>query len=397
MQTTKAAVAGTTNAVAAAVSSSSIISPPPRWKVALWEKNSIEPAMLRVPIVLIVFIFLWGLNIITLDRARMPYQSVLSIKNTPLLFIFVLGGTLAITYAINMTLFSNMMGLSVELGVSLFYALLLVLVMIPGVPGQDKMSSFYRLCKQVLFPHGSVTFPEVLLADAFCSLSKIFKDIGVTMIAIYAQASGKDIVSLHDTGMILVAILASAPFWIRIRQCMVQLDSTNDFIAKVPITLNLLKYASAFPPIWLAAAASLGYSHPDLPIIAAAMATINSVFSYGWDICMDWGMITFFRTGKILTRQRLLLPWIIYPPAIIINLLLRFSWAANRIPSLSHLHASHLILLVELGEVMRRAMWNVLRIEWEVIVQQERLSDKDEEGRSGSNSPIRSQSAGLLK
>jgi len=352
--------------------------------------------MLRVPIVVIVFIFLWGLNIITLDRSRMPYQNVLSIKNTPILFIFVLGGVLSISYALNMTLFSNMMGLSVELGVSLYYLLLILITMVPGMPGHDKAASFFRLFKQIILPHGSVTFPEVLLADAMCSLSKIFKDIGVTMIAVYAQASGKDIVSLHDTGMILVAVLASLPFWIRIRQCMVQLDGTSDLVAKVPITLNLLKYASSFPPIWLAAAASLGYSHPDLPIIAAAMATINSVFSYGWDIVMDWGMLTFFRTGKVITRQRLLLPWVVYPPAIIINLLLRFSWAANRIPSLSHLHASHLILLVELGEVMRRAMWNILRIEWEVIVQQERLSDKDEEGRSGSNSPVRSMSGGTL-
>ena len=52
--------------------------------------------------------------------------------------------------------------------------------------------------------------------------------------------------------------------------------------------------------------------------------------------------------------------------------MLRFSWAANRIPSFSHLHASHLVLMVEIGEVFRRAMWNIFRIEWEVLVQHER-------------------------
>jgi hypothetical protein len=37
---------------------------------------------------------------------------------------------------------------------------------------------------------------------------------------------------------------------------------------------------TAFPPIWLAAAASLGYFHPDLPLITAAMATFNSLYSF---------------------------------------------------------------------------------------------------------------------
>ena len=70
------------------------------------------------------------------------------------------------------------------------------------------------------------------------------------------------------------------PYRIRIRQCWIQLDGAADPWMKVPITLNLIKYATAFPPIWLAAAASLGYFHPDLPAITAVMATINSLYSY---------------------------------------------------------------------------------------------------------------------
>ena len=35
---------------------------------------------------------------------------------------------------------------------------------------------------------------------------------------------------------------------------------------------------------------------------------------------------------------------------------------------------SQLVLLVEFGEVFRRAIWNFYRIEWEMIVQHERLT-----------------------
>ena len=38
------------------------------------------------------------------------------------------------------------------------------------------------------------------------------------------------------------------------------------------------------------------------------------------------------------------------------------------------LHPSHLILFIEVAEVFRRAMWNIFRIEWEIIVKQNILT-----------------------
>ena len=89
---------------------------------------------------------------------------------------------------------------------------------------------------------------------------------------------------------------------------------------------------------------------------------------------MDWGFFTFTRTGRVIPRQRMMLPLYCYILAAMVNLVLRFSWAANRIPQLSNLHSSHLVLMVELLEVGRRSMWNIIRIEWEVIVQADRAS-----------------------
>jgi len=338
-----------------------------RWKVALWEPNSIEPAMLRVPIVIIFFIFLWGLNVWILEKLNIPYANALCIKKGPIMFIFVTGTILIFSYSLIMTTLSNMLGISVENSITIFYIILFIILLLPGIPGNENRIAFYRLMKLCFIPSNTISFSEVLLADALTSLSKIFKDIGVTIVVIYSKICDIEVVNMHNNGMILVALLASLPFAIRIRQCWIQLDGANDSIAKIPIILNLLKYFTAFPPIWLAAYASLGYTHPNLPLIAAIMATINSLYSYLWDIIMDWGLISINRNGKINFRSRVLLPAICYLPAIIINLIMRFSWAANRIQFLSHLHASHLILIVELGEVLRRAMWNIYRIEWEVV------------------------------
>ena len=57
-----------------------------------------------------------------------------------------------------------------------------------------------------------VPFVEILLADALCSLSKVFKDAGTTIIVIYAFLTGTNITDYHYSGMVLVALLASLPF-----------------------------------------------------------------------------------------------------------------------------------------------------------------------------------------
>jgi hypothetical protein len=85
---------------------------------------------------------------------------------------------------------------------------------------------------------------------------------------------------------------------------------------------------------------------------------------------MDWGLISYTKKSGFFFRPRLLLPVTYHIVAAIINLILRFSWAANRIKALEHIHPSHLVLLIELAEVFRRAMWNIFRVEWEIIARQ---------------------------
>lgn len=54
----------------------------PSWKAALWNRESIEPAMLRVPIIIIGYVFLWAGNLWLLERnSKMQYLNVLSLKS----------------------------------------------------------------------------------------------------------------------------------------------------------------------------------------------------------------------------------------------------------------------------------------------------------------------------
>jgi hypothetical protein len=67
--------------------------------------------------------------------------------------------------------------------------------------------------RQIICPGAVISFPEILVADALTSVSKIMKDIGVTMVVFYAHVmQGESPVMYHDHAMLLIAILASVPF-----------------------------------------------------------------------------------------------------------------------------------------------------------------------------------------
>jgi hypothetical protein len=53
----------------------------PKWKESLWDSNSVDPAMLRVPIVFLIFIILWGANVLIFDRFKLQYQNVMFVKS----------------------------------------------------------------------------------------------------------------------------------------------------------------------------------------------------------------------------------------------------------------------------------------------------------------------------
>lgn len=150
-------------------------------------------------------------------------------------------------------------------------------------------------------------------------------------------------------------------------------------------------------------------------------ATINSLYSFWWDVTNDWGLTLLQSRPAEETQQRpstprrlvparlhssshllpkdsldsrnpaedtslhtaglpdqpqsigvpglrpmLLFPELIYPIAITLNLLLRFAWSM-RLSSLIQSHASVANFCLKLAELLRRWMWVFIRIEWEVI------------------------------
>ena len=65
---------------------------------------------------------------------------------------------------------------------------------------------------------------------------QVLKDFGVFLVKSYAEVSGIDDVKLfHESAMMLIALLASLPFWIRVRQCWVQFEGSSGTASHIHI------------------------------------------------------------------------------------------------------------------------------------------------------------------
>ena len=127
--------------------------------------------------------------------------------------------------------------------------------------------------------------------------------------------------------------LASLPYFVRAVQCYRAYLSTGSSHHLV----NLGKYLSSFPVIWTSAlkhqlapmeGVKLDKHDQYLQLLWLYTVTINTLYSFLWDVLMDWGLCRSPRARHVLLRDDLLFqrPWVYYG-AIVNDLALRLCWS----------------------------------------------------------------------
>jgi len=189
------------------------------------------------------------------------------------------------------------------------------------------------------------------------------------------QTGGRGGNNHHPPG---AAAAASAPEWL-------------------PHALNLLKYCSAFPCIWLPAVVAIFGLRMDgwLGWVKVGALLVNSLYCLAWDIRMDWGVGKNHHHQALHHLQGLHLPQqaggrlrklsvmgseVPYYWAIGVDACLRLAWVLKFVVRCSPTPDHSFLLgpvvscypldstfVLEAVEVLRRAIWNVFRIEWEYI------------------------------
>mmetsp|Transcript_24499 Transcript_24499/g.37219 ORF Transcript_24499/g.37219 Transcript_24499/m.37219 type:complete len:222 (+) Transcript_24499:2-667(+) len=175
------------------------------------------------------------------------------------------------------------------------------------------------------------------------------------------------------------------PFLLRARQCLITSRQAPDSLTKTLQRVNLLKYLTAVPVIFFAflytqpdAASPLGYSSQDFEFMFAIAAVVNSMFSYLWDLVMDWGLLQAgaepFGLRSVLLFRGI---WGCYYLVIVTNLVGRGLWSLRWVPQVVVFFGPFtLVTLQQAAEVSRRCMWNIIRVEWECIKKNVHRADK---------------------
>lgn len=265
-----------------------------------------------------------------------------------------------------------------------------------------------------------IPFIDVFFADAMCSLSKVFFDWGMLwhMASHYPEAVPP---AVHN--ILIPSIFAGIPYIIRARQCLIMysVGVSKNCPKRFEHILNAIKYSTSIFPICLSA-----YQKVIDPEVAERlekyliiMLVVNASYSFYWDICMDWGMMKMSNPASLsgnfalcaggakpvetapliigetpkksvagiggastnascthtILRPRLRFGVGLSSTILITDAILRFSWTLRFYSAGIFPNADTFVLVTQFLEVFRRAIWNLLRVEWENLKQQKALKE----------------------
>mmetsp|Transcript_7094 Transcript_7094/g.15387 ORF Transcript_7094/g.15387 Transcript_7094/m.15387 type:complete len:493 (+) Transcript_7094:123-1601(+) len=238
----------------------------------------------------------------------------------------------------------------------------------------------------------AVPFIDVFFADAMCSLSKVFFDWGMLWHLAWHYPTPVP-VELHSIA--IPSIAASLPYLIRARQCIIMhtIGSMKNDPKRYQHMLNAIKYSTSLWPLIVSAYQKVVTTEEEKAMcekILIVLFLINSTYSLAWDIIMDWGMMQNPQNmvpescagGSIATvgskpqscahsvlRPRLRFGASSSVGILLIDTVLRYSWLLRFWEKDLFPNADIYILCTQFLEAVRRALWNLLRVEWENIKQ----------------------------
>ena len=159
-------------------------------------------------------------------------------------------------------------------------------------------------------------------------------------------------------------LLTAFPAAVRLGQC-IRRYVDSDYAVQVHI-VNAFKYLFSllvpFCLTWYKQSVGPDGGSSALFALWCLTATVNSLYTASWDIVMDWNLLT-PNAHYPLLRDKLAFDeiWPMYYVAMVTNVILRFAWVVNAVPT----PVSPLVRAVSLAflEMGRRWQWNFIRLE----------------------------------
>jgi len=261
----------------------------------------------------------------------------------------------------------------------------------------------------------AVPFVDVFFADAMCSLSKVFFDWGMLWHLAWHYPNP---VPTGWHSIVIPSVAASLPYLIRARQCLIMytIGFMKNDPKKYQHMLNAIKYSTSLWPLCVSAYEKTVESPEEkatLEKILIALLAINSTYSLAWDVVMDWGMMqnpqqfmapivseTCVPSGSsgskvaapscahAVLRPRLRFGASTSVTILLVDTILRYSWLLRFYEQRLFPSNDVYILCTQFLEAVRRALWNLLRVEWENIKQNRGSKEGDDDEMESEYDPF---------
>ncbi len=249
---------------------------------------------------------------------------------------------------------------SLEHGKSSYFALVLLSVfMILTIQPFNclykkfRMEFLYSLLQNLISPFGYVRFKDFFLGDIMTSMVKPLIDMYFIQCFITSGAWKDPMIT--DTCLPsndAVLFVSYLPFHIRFFQCINRYYYTRQFNH----ILNAGKYMSTIVVIVIT---YFKNTYMKYEYLYLGLYVFSTMYSFIWDILMDWGLMRRTKPGKIFLRDRLKYPPYLYYFSMVTNFILRFAWTLTLLPdwyfSQFFKETGGLFMLLSLAECYRRA------------------------------------------
>lgn len=217
-------------------------------------------------------------------------------------------------------------------------------------------------------PFCSLSFADIFIADQWTSLTFFLADVGFSLCFMDGSGPSQGSPGGFCDGKVSYALVfvSILPNWVRFLQCMRRYRDTR----QSNHLKNSGKYISGIVVVVvgaIAAAQSVDYWNTSR-ICWLFFQMVSTVWKLYWDFVKDWGLFTSKPRQWKFGRCR----WI-YPCAVGFNFCARFIWIATILLRYTSLSDGIVIVVLGAVEVVRRGVWNLLRVENEHVTNAEQF------------------------
>ncbi|KZT54226.1 EXS-domain-containing protein [Calocera cornea HHB12733] len=194
---------------------------------------------------------------------------------------------------------------------AILLATIVLFLLSPYAFEKHTRESFLHGCRRCLLPSPSqpTYFCDIILADIFTSFAKVFGDLYISAHQIFWVGYVTSVPAQQGMLQLIVPTMMSLPYFVRLRQCYIDYYA-SDRRSKRPL-YNALKYATAFPVIYLSSAQTIvvrdliaekgearvlgTHWHGEHALFNfwLLFVFINSIYTFYWDVTNDWGLSLF--------------------------------------------------------------------------------------------------------